>query len=123
MDPAPVPFEQYSEMFLKARDYEGQFYMIKANVPRDWRSYHSNNGEGVWLVIDEKDNALYWSKAAKKTFYGILCVPCLYHPQLTQRTVDRVNEKITPIEFEWRGKLRPVLANRELEQLIGPDVV
>jgi hypothetical protein len=119
MKPDIVPFAQYEMMYDKSRNELGEWHMIKANIPRDWASYRSNNGEGIWLIIDDEDKRKYDADASEGTFYGILCVPCTYHPQLITRIVDQQKREITPLEFEWRGAKRPVLAKKELEQLIG----
>jgi len=125
MDSTPIPFKQYAHMYDKAVENEdltrdgGEFYMIQANLPRDWASYHSGNGEGIWVVIDDETRKTWNSDKADGTFYAIPCVMSVYYPQLSRKLVDTKKELLTPLEFEYRGAKRPVLVKRTLEGLIG----
>lgn len=73
---------------------------IKVNIPLTEEDYHSGNGEGVWVEVDQKTRRAYDCDAIGSGYHGILANDSLYYPGLNCGDI---------IEFEMRGENRPVV--------------
>ncbi len=72
---------------------------IKVNIPLTEKEYISGNGEGVWVLVDDKTKYAHDSDAVGPGYHGILANDSLYYPGLCVGDM---------IEFEMRGYNRPV---------------
>lgn len=72
---------------------------IKVNLPLTEEDYTLGNGEGVWVIVDDKTKKAYDSCQVEKGCQGILDNDSLYYPGLNHGAT---------LHFELRGKCRPV---------------
>ena len=98
------------------------YYLVKGNLPKNWDTYHSGNGEGIWFVVDQRDKRELDRNRAEGTFYALLTQVSVYHPDLNLDVFNPGNPTTRPLLLEFRGTFRPVLARSELEVLIGKEV-
>jgi len=73
---------------------------IKVNIPLTEDDYHSGNGEGVWVEVDEDTRKAYDRDAIGLGYHGILANDSMYYPGLKFGDV---------IPFEMCGENRPVV--------------
>lgn len=73
---------------------------VKVNLPYDEDDYINGNGEGVWVLVDDKTKAEYDSESAQGTHIGILDNDSLYHPKFVHGMA---------VVIEMRGEKRPVV--------------
>jgi len=76
-----------------------QAQYIKVNLPLTEEDYQSGNGEGVWVIVDNKTKADYYHDAYGPGFVGMLANDSFYYPGLCCGD---------SVEFEMRGDKRPV---------------
>ena len=72
---------------------------IKVNLPNSSEAYARGNGEGVWVLVDERTKKAHDSDATSGVYFGILDNDSMYYPGLSHGE---------PIPFEMRGDKRPV---------------
>ena len=88
-------------------DMDGEDFLV--NLPRNWPSYKSGNGEGVWAVaLKEEDYAQYTSISDNGTMEVMLLNDSIHYSKLKWGTI---------VEAEHRGDKRPVLDKKTLTYL------
>lgn len=73
---------------------------IKVNLPETEDDYIDGNGEGVWVLVDEKAKTAHDTDVNEGTYLGILANDSVYYPHMTFGSA---------VVIEMRGSQRPVV--------------
>ena len=80
-------------------DLKGNDRLVKFNIPENFSSYQSGNGEGCWGYIENDEIYKKWDEG-NEDYEIILLNDCWEYPELGWGTVCQV---------EGRGNKRPVV--------------
>lgn len=83
--------------------------VVKVNIPEDWQSHRSGNGEGMWGYIRHEADLEKYDKGEGE-FEVILLNTSIYWPQMLWGRV---------IKAEGRGGSRPVISSTMFAQLVA----
>ena len=83
---------------------------IKVNIPENIGDYKSGNGEGCWVIVDDDVKRAYDNDENGTVYEGILDNDCWCYPELLHGI---------RIQFEMRGKFRPVASVEYLQEQYG----
>lgn len=113
--------KEWEDMGAKAESGTGEYFYVKANIPRTLAAYKRGKGddiEGIWILIDSETHEEYRSHSSEGNFLALLCNESLFQPGLNDTAFDYDNETAKPFKFEHRGSNRPVLARTCLDKLL-----
>jgi hypothetical protein len=112
-----ISHEEYERKFAAAQKDE-EYYFIKANIPSSLEEHARGNGEGIWVIVDTPTKQAYDSFQGQGTFMAYAANPIFTSPAVQARTFNPELRTYKPLEFEYRGNKRPILARHILEEVL-----